>query len=440
MFIIENATPDISMISVSFTNVILSGHYVEAEEIPEPLEDFTRFARSAAIYSVSGGVSINLKAVTITAMNAGAGALALYGAPNTLQGNLTASASTINSNTASNFRHAAGFTVKDSGTVRISATTFTSNRGTSAAETFPAASALWVEFCAGVAIDSSTFSRNFIDIENALDVFTATAIITQVPQVAVLASTFAENIGDALLMNGDPANEDSPSSTLLVKATTFAKNTGALTGGLGFQNGAACISSTTFSNNLAIGYQYDTGIVESVDNTAAGALYLRNAIVSGNANTFKLNRISPAALVPDTLLWAHTMYTDGGASAVFTKTTVDASGTTGTADIVAGGDSALSFCKSTFQLTPKTRIPLTLASVGNQYDETVPDGIIDVCPTTPYVVVDGIVTAMCTTCNAVGSTDCGKVVTFAWLPWLKNIYPSYWQTGLGFRALDNKGF
>ena len=447
MFTIENLTPDTSMIFVSFTNVILSSHYVEAEAVPaDPTSaaDFARSARSAAIFSNTGGVSINLKAVTITAMNAGAGAVALYGVADTLQGNLTASASTITSNTGTYFQQAAGFTVKDSGTVRISATTFSSNKGTSPFQTYLANSALYIDTAASVTIDSSTFSRNVFNItKQDPDIVIGTAVIVKVSQIAVLATTFAENIGDPLLAAGDVGTgTDGPTATLLVKATTFAKNTGSFSGGLVMSSVTACISANTFSNNLAIGYAYNVEVdgVNQVDNIAVGALYARNAIVSGSANTFKLNRISPAAIVPNTLYWAHTMYIEVGASAVFTATTVDASGNTGIPDIVAGGDSALSFCKSTFQLTPKTRIPVTLASIGSSYDAAALDGTISVCPTTPYLVTDGIVTPDCTTCSAVGSTDCGKAKSSsAWLPWLNTIYPNYWQTGLGSRALDNKG-
>jgi hypothetical protein len=442
MFIVANPVPNIGLITVTFQNVILSGHTIFPEEVPPNLNDFDRFARAAAIFSPSGGVTLILKAITILQMDAGAGAVALYGQPGTVRGNLTASASTITSNTARNFFHAAGITVRDSAGVRISATTFTNNRGFAAAETLNSASTLWVEGSSSVSLEATTLRSNYIDVRNSLAVFTATAHIYQVRQVSVISTTFAENIGDALIIEGDPANSANPSSTLLVKGSTFLKNTGALTGGLAYYHGAVCISGTSFTFNTAYGLQYNSPAGNGVYNTAAGALYISNAILSGSVDNFQQNRVAPEAMAPNTPYWAQSIFIGDGASAVFTTTTVDSSGSPSPPDITAGGNSAVFFCKSMFVQTPKTLIPLNLAAVGDIDEPTVAPGTIDVCPTTPYRVTAGLVTAMCNTCNTVGTTDCGKAVGWAWLPWLRAIYPNYWESGLGAKALagGNAGF
>ena len=444
MFILSNPAPDMGLISVTFSNVILSGHTVTPEITPPDLNDVDRFGRAAAISSPTGGVTIILKAVTITGMDAGAGALALYGQPGTRRGNLTVTGSTISNNTGGNIFHAAGFTVRDSATVRISATTFTTNKGFAAPQTLNSASTLWVEGSDGVYMQASTLRQNYIDIRNSFAVFTATALIYQVRQVSVISSTFAENIGDSLIIQGDPANPSNPSSTLFMKASTFLKNTGALTGGLAYYHGAVCISATSFTSNTAVGLQYNSLAGNGVYNTAAGALYVSNAMLTGSVDNFQGNRVAPQAMAPNTPYWAQSIFVGDGASAVFITTTVDASGvpSPNPPDVTAGGNSALFFCKSTFVQTPKTMIPLNLAAVGDIDDVTVAVGSIDVCPTTPYSVSAGIVTAMCNTCNTVGTTDCGRAVGWAWLPWLRAIYPNYWQSGLGAkgRVAGNVGF
>jgi hypothetical protein len=439
MFTVGNAAPDATMVFVSFTNVILSSHTVEPETYDlNDLDAFNRNALSAAIFSNTGGVSINLKTVTITRMDAGAGAVGLYGQVDTLRGNLTVSASTITANTARNFAHAAGITVRDSATVRISASTFTSNIGFAVDDALDAASALLVVTSDGVAIESSTFKGNQIDIAENLEIFVGTAYISQVPQVAVIATTFAENLGDTLVVFGDPANADSPTATLLVKATTFTKNRGAITGGLVYADGAACISATTFNANVAIGSEYFNDNDEVLNN-AAGALVLFNSITSGSGNTFKANRVVPTGLTPNTADWAQAIMAAEGASAVFTSTTVHASGAASPADITASDETALSFCKCNFVRVPKGGPPVTLATVSDPAN-TLPAGTIDVCPTTPYIVLEGTVTAMCNVCSAAGTTDCGKAMAWAWMPWLKNtVYPNYWQSGLGFKAQATPG-
>jgi len=425
MFTISNAAPDATMITVSFTNVILSSHTVEPDVL-DPADPNPLPAHAAGIYSASGGVSISLKAVTITAMDAGAGALAL-GAPgdgSARKGSLTVSSSTITGNTARNEGQAAGFTVKNSGAIRISATTLTANK---AVTDGTVTSTLYISASDSVTIDSSTIKGNYAEVK--ADGFTAsslTALIALVPQISVSASTFAENMGGGLAVLGDDTSTaEVTTSALLIKATTFSKNTGGTAGALIIIDSSACISATTFSANVALGATFSNDVAPIPDtvNAAAGALFMDNAIVSGSSNTFKLNRVSTALSTP-TEYWAQSILAYDS-SAVFTATTVDASGSSIAPDVVSGFSSALAFCRSNFVRMPKTMIPLSLATTGAIADATDSVGTIDVCPSTPYQVVGGStgVTTTCSTCSAVGNMNCASKAGYSWLPWLNNIYP-----------------